>query len=55
MKAEVLVTISYLMVQHYFFNALKNTQTLSLFGRVLESLYWRAFSLVVCSILLLFV
>ena len=43
MKVEVLVTISYLMIQHYFFNALKNPQTLSLFGRVLESLYWRAF------------
>ena len=43
MKVEVLVTISYLMIQHYFFNALKNPQTLSLFGRALESLYWRAF------------
>ena len=55
MKVEVLVTISYLMIQHYFFNALENPQTLSLFGRVLESLFWRAFSLVACSILLLFV
>ena len=55
MKVEVLVTISYLMIQHYFFNALKNPQTLSLFGRVLESLYWRAFFFVACSILLLFV
>lgn len=55
MKVEVLVTISYLMIQHYFFNALENPQTLSLFGRALESLFWRAFPLVACSILLLFV
>ena len=55
MKVEVLVTISYLMIHHYFFNALKNPQTLSLFGRALESLYWRAFFFVVCSIFLLFV
>lgn len=43
------------MIQHYFFNALENPQTLSLLGRALESLYWRAFFLVACSILLLFV
>ena len=55
MVVEVLVTISYLMIQHYSFNALENPQTLSLFGKALESLFWRAFSLVACSILFLFV
>lgn len=55
MKVEVLVTISYPMIRHYFFNALENPQTLNLFGRVLESLFWRVFFLVACSILLLFV